>query len=270
MRSVATSYRIYKDRFLLAFALSLLVHIIMYFIYHELPTPKKKVVLRPISLGVLQPQKVQEIAKESIKEIQVNKAVKLPNQTQKAQPKREQIKANTTTPQKTTTAPSTDIDLQSLSIPQEQGEFDPFASPKPSLTQNLKMQADNASFEKLPQKIQNDLLQLYGTELQNMSKAEKDYLAESYFLNGEVFQQTADRMGYPKLATYLKQQGVGLIEFVLYPDGHIENIKILQSTKSEVLDDSMRQLIEQAAKNLKRPPKPIPIRVRGNYSLQGY
>lgn len=267
MRSVATSYRIYKDRFLLAFALSLLVHIIMYFIYHELPIPKKKVVLRPISLGILQPQKIQQ----NITEMQTQQAVKQPNQTQnKSQIKKEQIKANTTTPQKTTTTPSTDINLQSLSIPQNQGKFNPFASPKPSLMQNLKMQADNASFDKLPQKAQNDLLQLYGTELQNMSKEQKDYLAESYFLNGEVFQQTADRMGYPKLATYLKQQGVGLIEFTLYPDGHIENIKILQSTKSDVLDDSMRQLIEQAAKNLKRPPKPIQIRVRGNYSLQAY
>ena len=267
MRSVATSYRIYKDRFLLAFTLSLLAHILIYFIYCELPTPKKKVVLRPISLGVLQPQKVQNNIAEALTQEQVKK----PNQTyNKPQQKKEQIKPNVATPQKTTTTPSTDIDLQSLSIPQNKGEFDPFASPKPSLTQNLKMQADNASFDKLPQKIQNDLLQLYGTELQNMSKAEKDYLAESYFLNGEVFQQTADRMGYPKLAAYLKQQGIGLIEFVLYPDGHIENIKILQSTKSDLLDDSMRQLIEQSAKNLKRPPKPITIRVRGNYNLHAY
>lgn len=267
MRNVAVTYRIYKDRFLLAFALSLLVHLIAYFLYRELPMPKKDVVLRPISLGVLQSQKAQESME--------SKMAKQSKTEEKPQLKQEQIQATVrSSPNKTTTkaqiksAPSTNIDLQSLSIPQSQGKFNPFAAPKPSLIQNLKAQADNASFDKLPKAIQDDLMKLYGTELQNMSKEQKDYLAESYFLNGEVFQQTADRMGYPQLATYLKQQGVGLIEFVLYPDGHIENIKIVQSTNSEVLDDSMRQLIEQAAKNLKRPPKPIQIRVRGNYSLQ--
>ena len=265
MRSVATHYRIYKDRFLLAFSLSILAHTALFFIYKSLPMPEKKVVLRPISLGVLQ----QENMQPNIIESSTNTSQPQTETTQnKPTPQRKTTKKSTATITQPQTPPSTDIDLQSLSIPQNTGEFNPFASPKPSLTQELKRQADNANFDKLPQKIRDDLLQLYGTELQNMSKEEKDYLAESYFLNGEVFQKTADRMGYPQLAIYLKQQGVGLIEFVLYPDGHIENVKILQSTNAEALDDSMRLLIEQSAKSLKRPPKPITIRVRGNYNLR--
>lgn len=265
MRSFARHYRIYKDRFLLAFSLSLLLHIILFFIYKSLPMPEKKVVLRPISLGVLQRQNIQQdiIKSSTNKESQQSKIIQ-----NKSTPKKQIAKKSITNIAKIEEPPNTNIDIQSLSIPQNTGKFDPFASPKPSLTQELKKQKDNASFDKLPQKIRDDLVQLYGTELQNMSKEEKDYLAESYFLNGEVFQQTADKMGYPKLAIYLKQQGVGLIEFVLYPDGHIENIKILQSTNAEALDDSMRLLIEQSAKNLKRPPKPIKIRVRGNYNLR--
>ncbi|MDY5185597.1 TonB family protein [Helicobacter trogontum] len=264
MRSVATHYRIYKDRFLLAFSLSLLVHIALFFIYKSLPTPEKKVVLRPISLGVLQQENIKPNVMES-----KNAQVQQPKTTQDKPPIKQQVaKSTSATTTPTEAPPSTDIDLQSLSIPQNEGRFDPFASPTPSLAQELKRQADSANFDKLPQKIRDDLTQLYGTELQNMSKEEKDYLAESYFLNGEVFQRTADRMGYPQLAIYLKQQGVGLIEFVLYPDGHIEDVKILQSTNAEVLDNSMRVLIEQSAKSLKRPPKPITIRVRGNYNLR--
>ncbi len=269
MQSVVQRYRIYKDRFLLACTLSVLVHIIVFFIYYQLPMPEKKAVLRPIALGVLQPQKLQKIEQNNTESQEQGdqQPITTPN---KIPAKQEKASIQTTPQPNTSIAPNIDVDLQSLNIPQEQGKFDPFAKQQPSLTENLKMQADNVSFDKLPQRVHNDLLQLYGTELQNMTKEEKDYLAESYFLNGEVFQQTADRMGYPKLAAYLKQQGVGLIEFILYPDGHVDNIKILQSTKSETLDDSMRQTIEQSAKNLKRPPKPIRIRLRGHYNLQAY
>ncbi len=268
MNIIARQYRIYKDRFLLSVSISLLIHIIAIYIYSILPTPEKKVVLRPISLGVLQTKDYKEQMNKQTNTQQNEQQTKQTNQIKEIPIQKNQI--NQSNPVKIEQdKPSTDIDLQKLSVPQN-GNFNPFASPKPSLMQSIKEKQENAKLENLPKVLQDELVKLYGTELQKMTKEEKDYIAESYFLNGEVFQQTANRMGYPKLAAYLKQKGRGIIEFTLYPDGHIDNIKIIKSTNYEALDDSMREVVELSAKNLKRPPKPIRIRLGGNYDIREY
>ncbi len=265
MGAIVRQYRIYKDRFLLSVSISLLIHSMLIYIYYIIPTPEKKVVLRPISLGILQTNNIKEqVETKSQQNTQRQQKTK---QNNYMQTKKDTINNNV---EKITTKDTlnTNIDLQKLSV--TNGEFNPFAISKPSLIQNLKANEDNEKIEKLPKILQEELVKLYGTELQKMSKEEKDYLAESYFLNGEVFQQTANRMGYPKLAAYLKQKGKGIIEFTLYPDGHIDNIKIIKSTSYEALDDSMREVVELSAKNLKRPPKPIRIRLGGNYDIKEY
>lgn len=267
------AYRIYKDRFFLSLSVSIFVHILVLFFFYLLPNPEKHVALRPISVGVLQSQNKsiesfmkQEQQSQSSSQARPTKSHNIPTQTPQIKHNPQQAIPK---PQSTLqTAPSTDIDLQSLNIPQEDIRFDPLATMRqPSLTQSLQQEADNKKLNNLPHRIQSELQKLYGTELNNMSKEQKDYLAESYFINGEVFQQTADRMGYPKLAMYLKQQGKGIIEFRLHPDGHIDAIRIITSTGFEALDDSMREVVELSAKNLKRPPQPVIVRLGGNYRI---
>lgn len=289
MRAITRQYRIYKDRFLLSLAISLLTHAVVFLCYILLPQSEKEISLQPISLGVLQnklPKEFQrdsmqsdnqERAKQPLQEsptqaqskpstsshsIKQSPAMQNPNMNIKI---RSQAPTIQTESDHNSSPPQLDIDLQSLSLPQ--GKFNPLAIPEPSLTQSIKDKENNAKLETLPPRVLEELERLYGNNIHKMSKEQKDYLAESYFINYGVFQQTADRMGYPKLAAYLKQQGEGVIEFTLYPDGHVEDIKILVSTKYEVLDDSMRQVIELSAKNLKRPPVPISIRIGGKYSI---
>lgn len=271
-RALAQKYRIYKDRFILSLSLSLLVHIFAIYLYYLLPTHHKETTLRPISLGVLQTQKpMQDPTKTQVKQESqtqtTTKQTMRPKEKSLQKPKVQPPNPSQSKPQSPPTpVPNPNVDLNSLSLPQKQ-QFNPLATPQPSLTQSLKEQQENAKLEALPQRAQEELYKLYGTQLNHMSKEQKNYLAESYFLNTEVFQQTADRMGYPKLAIYLKQQGKGIIEFTLYPDGHVDNIKIITSTNYEALDDSMKQVVEQSAKNLKRPPVPVVVRLGGNYQL---
>lgn len=259
-----------------------------------LPKPQKSVSLQPISLGIIKNQKQMqentELQKDSISsqietkpapkrvkkspsKVTQKEAIKQPLQklTQKPQ---EQLNTSEDivldSPQENVqyadSLPDINVDLQSLSLPQE--SFNPLVPPKPSLTQSIRQKEENLKLENLPSRVLEELERLYGNNIYRMTKEQKDYIAESYFMNYAIFQQTADRMGYPKLAAYLKQQGDGVIEFTLYPDGHIEDVKILISTKYEALDESMRQVVELSAKNLKRPPVPIQIRLGGSYQIR--
>lgn len=283
-------YRFYKDRFLLSLSLSILAHIIAFFIFFHLPQKEKETTLRPISLGVLQsnPNVIKDI--ESNTQNRKPQSIPQPKTTPKTptqtapQIAQQKVKKDSTpqvtqttpsvqqtTPSAPTTTessapPSSEIDLNALNVPQNR-TFDAFATPTPSLSQSLQDSTNHAKISNLPNRVQDELYKLYGTELNTMSKEQKDYLAESYFMNAEVFQQTADRMGYPKLAAYLKQQGRGIIEFTLHPDGHIDGVKIITSTGFEALDDSMKAVVEQSAKSLKRPPKPVTVRLGGHYKI---
>ncbi|RDU73333.1 TonB family protein [Helicobacter aurati] len=275
-------YKVYKDRFLLSLGLSILAHGIIILCYILLPKPDKHISLQPISLGILQNNVLQKL-QNSTQQIpqHATQTKKLPT-TQVPSKIDTQPKSNQRTTQPQTTispqlqeqtinrqaeqTPDLNIDLESLNLPQE--KFNPLIVTKPSLTQSIQEKEENVKLEKLPSQALEELQRLYGNNIYRMSKEQKDYLAESYFINFAVFQQTADRMGYPKLAAYLKQQGEGIIEFTLYPDGHIEDIRIIVSTKYEVLDESMRQVVELSAKNLKRPPIPIQVRLGGKYQIR--
>lgn len=276
MQIIAYHYKIYKDRFILSLSFSLLLHMFALLIFYFLPDVEKKTTLRPISLGVLQPtSSLTESALQSSQQANITQPQSHTKQQTLLKQQIDSKKSKSIAPQTSQIAPASatqnkpnvDVDLNSLNIPKNDAKFDPLATPKPSLLQSLKEQENNAKLDKLPNKIQEELYKLYGTELNQMNKEQKDYLAESYFMNYEVFQQTADRMGYPKLAAYLKQQGRGVIEFTLYPDGHIDNVKIIVSTQYEALDDSMRQVVELSAKNLKRPPQPVTVRLGGDYRI---
>ena len=275
---VLTGYRIYKDRFLLALAISLLAHLIAFFIYFSLPKVEKTIALQPLSLGVIQAAK--PILPDT-KPMESNPVTPPSKPKEAKNPGRAKPKASPSNKQRPPAPPaqtsikepppSTDIDLNALQIPEEgstqSGGFNPLSLPSPSLTNTLRNQQNNVNLEKLPPRILEELRRLYGSKLDRLSREEKDYIAESYFLNYAVFQQSADRLGYPKLAAYLKQQGEGIIEFTLYPDGHVDDIRILVSTKYEELDDSMRRVIEMSAKDLKRPPSPITVRIGGRYQI---
>ena len=278
MRAVTLKYRIYKDRLYLSISISIILHVIAIYVYYLIPTPSKEVVLRPISLGILQP-KIQNQSTENTQSndshtesfVQKKENRKPKNQkkviaksverVESAKPSDEAKVSDIQSP------PSSDIDLNSLSIPEENKKFDPFMIQKPSLSQSIQRYNDNVNFDKLPSVAKEMLYKLYGTELDKMSKEQKDYLAASYFLNGRVFQETADKLGYPRLAQLLKQYGSGTVEFTLNPDGSATNIRVITTTGYESLDSRMIQIVEQSAKSLKRPPKSMVIRINGNFTL---
>lgn len=256
-------YIFYKDRFLLSLSISIITHALialLVFIFHP---KEEKTQLRPLSLGVLKQSATNDIEvsnTESTKEV-IKDATKTKQKTTTLNKKSPIFKKNTKEKiiSKKTQEINTDFDLNKIKIDQD---FNPFKRPVPSITQTLN---NLSSIDGLPEAIQDSIKKLYGDAYDTLSKDEKEYIAKSYVLNAEVFQRQADRVGYPPIAARFKQTGQPIIEFTLFPDGHIEDIKYIKKSGFYSIDDSIKHIIEIAAKDLLRPPKPIKIRIQGNY-----
>jgi protein TonB len=93
---------------------------------------------------------------------------------------------------------------------------------------------------------------------------------EKEFLNahlGEIRALLLQNLKYPKMAQKLKMQGDVRIAFSLNSDGSVEDIKIIESSSFEILDDDARGLIEKMAGHFPKPTKSVRISVPLSYVL---
>ena len=74
--------------------------------------------------------------------------------------------------------------------------------------------------------------------------------------------------GYPPDAGYLGQQGTNAVEFYLYPNGDISDLKIIQETQSMILDKNTITVIQIAYKDYPRPTTKTKIKIYVKYYLQ--
>lgn len=94
---------------------------------------------------------------------------------------------------------------------------------------------------------------------------------EKEFLNahlGEIRGLLVQNLKYPKMAQKLKMQGEVRIAFTLGTDGSVEDIKIIESSGFDLLDDDARTLIEKTASKFPKPSKSVRISVPLNYVLR--
>lgn len=73
---------------------------------------------------------------------------------------------------------------------------------------------------------------------------------------------------YPSMAVRLKQEGSVRVSFRLKENGSVEDIRIVNGSGFELLDQDAITLIEKTASYFPKPPKPIRITVPLNYSLK--
>ncbi|HEX5711543.1 MAG TPA: energy transducer TonB [Sulfuricurvum sp.] len=93
---------------------------------------------------------------------------------------------------------------------------------------------------------------------------------EKEFLNahlGEIRALLLQNLKYPKMAQKLRMQGDVRIAFSLNSDGSVENIKVVESSGFEILDEDARELIEKMAGRFPKPSKSVRISVPLSYVL---
>lgn len=110
--------------------------------------------------------------------------------------------------------------------------------------------------------ITKSYLKLYGKEYNSFTKVQKVFLQNNLRDIGRI---TERYLRYPALAIRLKQQGMNVIEFILYPNGDISDLKLTNSSGSTSLDENTIETIQIAYKDYPRPKEPTKIKIFVNY-----
>lgn len=107
-------------------------------------------------------------------------------------------------------------------------------------------------------------LDLYGDDFENFSKETKVYLIKNI---KDIASITRIFLEYPYMSIQAGQSGVSVVEFILYPNGTISDLKIIKTSKYFLLDDNTKETIEAAYSDYPRPSKPTVIRIYVKYIL---
>jgi protein TonB len=182
----------------------------------------------------------------------------------KPQPKREVVKEA----KRTVTKPTTSQQVQ------------------PSFTQPLPKEKPKTALEKEQEKLKKETLtdylltpeldrnmldnitksylELYGEEYSSFNQVQKVFLQKNLRDIGRI---TEKYLRYPSLAARLRQDGTNIVEFMLYPNGDISDLRLTSSSHSSSLDDNTLETIRIAYKDYPRPKEPTKIKIYVNYFL---
>ena len=72
-----------------------------------------------------------------------------------------------------------------------------------------------------------------------------------------ITQAVLDRYGRSRIPDNLRVDETNTIEFYLYPDGSISDIRYLKNSRFAILDDTTKETIELA---YSKYPRPLPLR----------
>lgn len=255
-------------KLLIALAISIIIHILFLSTYQ---VPKK------------QSDSAQNTGQQQVKASNV-RFVKLQQPTPKPQPKKVQKKQEVQEPLKKVQEPTPQpkrpvVKEAQKTVPKPtlKSEAIPnYMKPVPNKPKNNlekaqeKLQKDNLSdymvtpemnYNMLDQ-ITKSYLKLYGKEYNNFTEVQKVFLKNNLRDIGRITEQY---LRYPYLAIRLRQQGTNVVEFILYPNGDISDLKLSNSSGSTSLDENTVETIKIAYKDYPRPKEPTKIKIYVNY-----
>jgi TonB family protein len=112
--------------------------------------------------------------------------------------------------------------------------------------------------------------QLYGSEFDGFSSAQKKFIKNNLGLIHRITQMTLTRNGYPETAVRTGQEGVNVVSFYLHPNGNITGLRLDQRMGYEALDNNTLQVIKMAYKDYPLPQTKTKIKFYVQYSLSSY
>ncbi len=113
--------------------------------------------------------------------------------------------------------------------------------------------------------VTKSYLKLYGEEYFKFSKETKKYLNDNINNIGRVTQQY---LRYPRIAIKTKQQGMNIVQFFLYPNGDITDLKITNGSGYRTLDKNTIKTIKLAYKDYPRPKEKTKVKIYVYYQLR--
>jgi outer membrane biosynthesis protein TonB len=118
--------------------------------------------------------------------------------------------------------------------------------------------------------ITSDIKELYGDEFGKLTPGQQKYILDNQEIMRRITQQVLERVARVNLSRDINVNATNVIEFYLYPNGDISDIKFLKKSGHYVLDDTTKETIEYAYSKYPRPTEKTLIRYNVFYNLASY
>ncbi len=118
--------------------------------------------------------------------------------------------------------------------------------------------------------INQDIQELYGDTFATLSKGEQKYIIDNQEIMRRITQKVLNRVGSINLNDNLHVNASNIVEFYLYPNGDISEIRLIQKSNYYILDRTTKETIEYAYAKYPRPEQKTLIRYKVGYYLRRY
>ncbi|MEA3373310.1 MAG: hypothetical protein U9Q62_06425 [Campylobacterota bacterium] len=119
-------------------------------------------------------------------------------------------------------------------------------------------------------RISENVKEAYGDVFGTLSEGEQKYILDNQEIMRRITQEVLNRVGRVNIPNNLRVNTSNNIEFYLYPNGDISEIRFVSKSGFYVLDDTTKETIEYAYSRYPRPEQKTLIRYKVGYYLKGY
>lgn len=124
--------------------------------------------------------------------------------------------------------------------------------------------------EERQSRINSTIKDSYGDTFALLSAGEQKYILDNQEIMRRITQEVLNRVASVSIPRELRVNDYNLVEFYLYPNGDISDIKILRRSGFYKLDDTTVETIQYAYSRYPRPKQKTLIRYKFGYYLRGY
>ena len=119
-------------------------------------------------------------------------------------------------------------------------------------------------------KLLSNIKDAYGESFGELSPGEQKYILDNQEVMRRITQQVLNRVGRVNIPRDMRVNSSNIVEFYLYPNGDISDIKFIDKSNFYILDDTTKETIEYAYSKYPRPAQKTRIRYKVGYYLRGY
>ena len=119
-------------------------------------------------------------------------------------------------------------------------------------------------------KLLSNIKDAYGESFGELSPGEQKYILDNQEVMRRITQQVLNRVGRVNIPRDMRVNSSNIVEFYLYPNGDISEIKFVNKSNFYILDDTTKETIEYAYSKYPRPAQKTRIRYKVGYYLRGY
>lgn len=116
-------------------------------------------------------------------------------------------------------------------------------------------------------KVGTDIKKLYGDKFGELSEGEQKYIIDNFEKMRRITQGVLTRYARSRIPDNFRAKDINIIEFYLYPDRHISDVRFVKNSQFYILDDTTKETIEIAYKDYPRPEQKTYIRYQVFYEL---